>query len=79
MYWQLFVTQNNMAKDKVGQQLRREIRSYARQQFTLIEEIIRQRPKYFPRWLWQFGANIFIDVKKLEEFYTKGVDMNRRK
>jgi hypothetical protein len=60
-----------MSKNKIEQNLRREIRKYAREQINLLPEIIKPRPKCIPRVLWRIGAKIFIDIEKLKEFLGK--------
>lgn len=61
-----------MAKDKVSQAARREIREHVSEQYRTLEQILRPRPRRCPRWLWQFIANIVIDTKKLHDFLNNG-------
>lgn len=63
-----------MSKNKVSQELRRKVRAYVQDQFTIINDVVRPRPKYVPLWLWAWGARIFIDTALLRKYLEEGVE-----
>ncbi len=66
-----------MSKNKVDQNARRQIRAYVRDQFTILNKVIRPKPKYIPLSIWRFGGNIFLDSKRLNKYMTEGVGVKR--
>lgn len=63
-----------MAKNKLQQHARRQVRIFVNKQFRIINRVIKKKPKYFPTMLWRFGARIFIDVDLLKEYMANGVE-----
>lgn len=65
------------SKHKVAQAARREarrqglkVREQLMARMASFNEILREKPKWVPLWLWQRGARIFIDTKALEAKLT---------
>lgn len=67
-----------MSKNKIKQTQRREIKAYVKQQFYIINKILRKRPWWIPLKLWGLGAKIFIDTKKLEQYMHRGISTDEK-
>ena len=44
------------------------------EQFSIINEVIKPKPKYFPLWLWRKCARLFVDVDLLRDYMQQGVE-----
>jgi len=66
-------------KNKIKQAQRREIRSFVKEQYMILNEVIRKRPKYIPLKIWAIGAKIFIDTDKLREYMHNGISPKDRR
>lgn len=67
-----------MAKNKLDQAKRRELRKaaqvFVKDQYTILGEIVKPRPKFVPQWLWRWGARIFLDIPKLQRYMMEGLE-----
>ncbi len=61
-----------MAKNKINQTARREVRAYVQSQFQVLNKVIKPKPKYFPLWLWRVLGSVFLDVPKLQAYLERG-------
>lgn len=66
-----------MAKNKIKQAQRRairaEVRGYVKNQYTILGEVVKKRPRFVPLFVWRLGAKIFIDTAKLQDFMENGI------
>jgi len=60
-------------KNKVNQATRRQINKFVKDQFSILNEVIRPRPKYIPLFVWRLLARIFIDTDRLNDYLVNGV------
>ena len=65
-----------MAKNKLAQATRRSIRTFVRNQYMILNKVIKPRPKFCPLWLWSLSARIFIDTKKLKGYMENGISVD---
>ena len=68
-----------MAKNKIAQEQRRAIRDYVGQQYMIINDVFKKRPRWVPLWLWSIGASIFIDKPKLQKYMREGISPRDRR
>jgi len=62
-----------MAKNKVTQAARRALASQVKNEFSMLNNIVKPKPKRIPLWFWQWGASIFLDVELIKEYMTNRV------
>jgi len=60
-------------KNKISQAQRREIRKFVNSQYMILNDVLRQRPRWIPLKLWGLGAKIFIDTEKLSRYMQGGL------
>lgn len=54
-------------KNKVRQAQRRAIRSVYAEKIKLFSKVVKPRPKWCPRFIWQWGARQYMDIDLLKK------------
>ena len=55
------------AERKIGQVYRKEFRDRLKSEFSLLQKVIKKRPRFIPRFLWQLGLAIYIKKEAVED------------
>jgi len=63
-----------MAKNKLQQSARREVRKYVIEQFTIMNRIVKPKPRFLPTFIWRLVGSIFIDTQLLSKYLQEGVE-----
>lgn len=51
---------NKRAARVLKRQASREVREKLGSEMQLLREVFKPRPRWVPRWLWEFGLSIFV-------------------
>lgn len=70
-------TMNAKQVKKVRQLYKRDLRAKLGLEARLTAALLKQKPRYYPGWLWRLGAQLYFNTKYYDSVVSKAHNIKR--